>query len=69
MFIKYRNNPKYKFLYNTLYNELLLSDKYFGLYEFTEYRFYNNSFDNFFEKKLKFDINDINRLKNIYNKF
>lgn len=69
IFIKYRDNIRYKFLYNTLYNDFLLSEKYFGLYEFTEFRFYNSNYDNFFSKKLKFDIKDINRLKKIYNKF
>ena len=69
IFIKQRDNIRYKFLYNTLYNDFLLSEKYFGLYEFTEFRFYNSNYDNFFSKKLKFDIKDINRLKKIYNKF
>ena len=62
-------NLKYQFLFNTIYNELLLSDKYFGIYEFTEYNFYNNNYDDFFEKKLKFNKNDINKLKTLYNKF
>jgi hypothetical protein len=64
IFIKYKTNPKYKFLFNTIYNNLLLSDKYFGMYEFTEYKFYNNNYNDFFEKQLKFTEKDINKLKN-----
>jgi hypothetical protein len=69
LFIKLRNNNKYRFLYNTIYNELLLSERYFGLYEFVEYRFLNTKFEDFFEKKKKFDEKYINILKVLYKKF
>ena len=46
-----------------------MSDKYFGMYEFTEYKFYNNNYNDFFEKQLKFTEKDINKLKILSNKF
>jgi hypothetical protein len=59
LFIK--NRKKYKFLYNTFYNDLLL-DKYIGIYEFSEMKFYNINTKNFFEKKNSFDDDIIKKL-------
>jgi len=69
LFIKYRNNVKCNFLFNTIYNNLLLSDTYFGSYEFTEYNFYNSNYKNFFLEQKKFENKYIHKLKIIYDKF
>ena len=69
LFIKYKADIRYNFFFNTIYNKLLLSDRYIGLYEFTEYKFYNNKYDNYFEKKLSFDTKNISKLKILINKF
>ena len=61
LFIKNRNKKKYKFLYNTFYNDLLL-DKYIGIYDFSELKFYNSNITNYFEKKESFDNNKIKEL-------
>lgn len=63
LFIKIRNKKRYKFLFNTIYNDLLLSDKYIGIYEFSEIKFFNSNIKSFFEKKLSFSNKKINKLK------
>jgi hypothetical protein len=62
LFIKIRNKKRYKFLFNTIYNNLLLTNKYFGIYEFSEMKFYNSQIKSFFEKKLSFSNKKINKL-------
>jgi hypothetical protein len=55
IFIKNRNKKRYKFLFNTIYNSLLLSDRYIGIYEFSEIKFFNSKNKDFFIKKLNFN--------------
>ena len=64
LFIKNKNRKKYKFLFNTFYNDLLLY-KYIGIYEFSELKFYYINFKNFFEKKKSFDDEKIKNLVNL----
>lgn len=54
LFIKNRDKKKYRFLFNTIYNDILLN-KYRGIYEFSELNFYNSNINSFFIKKKSFD--------------
>ncbi len=68
LFIKIKNKKRYKFLFNTVYNNLLL-DKYIGIYEFSEMKFYNINIKSFFEKKLSFSNKKIRKLKQLVIKY
>jgi hypothetical protein len=69
LFIKIKDKKRYRFIFNTLFNDLLLSDKYIGLYEFSEIKFYNINIKDFFEKKLSFNDKKINKLKQLFIKY
>jgi uncharacterized surface protein with fasciclin (FAS1) repeats len=69
MFIKNMNKKRYKFLFNVLYNKLLLSEKYIGIYEFNEIKFYNSKNKDFFIKKLEFNDSKKIKLQNILKKY
>jgi hypothetical protein len=52
-FMKIKDKKKYFFMINSIYNNLLSSDKYNNLYEFVEYQFHFVNIDNFFIKYKK----------------
>ena len=68
LFIKIKNKKKYNFLFNTIYNNLILSDKYIGIYELSEMKFYNINIESIFEKKKSFSDDKIKKLKQYVNK-
>jgi hypothetical protein len=68
IFIKNKNKKRYKFLFNYIYNNLLLSEKYFGIYDFSEIKFYNSKNKDFFIKKLEFNDSKKIKLQYLLNK-